>query len=675
MQMKGSRFSLEEPLRIILPAEPSENDWLLARELAGDLSDRRGLNVRIEKTARLPVSGRFILMGAVKNPLVKQYAALHGLAVTPTSPGKEGYILEANGSAAVVTGSDERGAFYGLQSLRQLIGKTEAGVGIPGIIVKDWPYKPFRGIKLYLPGRDNIGYFKRFVRDFMALYKYNELIVELNGAMRLDRHPEVNAGWIEFGKDMNYTRRDRSWGPGRQTQDSANADVADFGVLEKDEVADLVRYARQHYIDVIPEIPSLTHSYYLLARHRELAEVPDAEWPDTYCPSEPKVYDLLFDVLDEYIEVTKPSVIHIGHDEWRVPVGVCQRCKGKDPTELYAADLNRIYAHLHSKNIGVAIWGDHLIEPLRGKKVQHVANARGTPYDTPGGLSAEQVNKLIPKDILIFNWFWDNQQAEGLRNGIGEPDEIALSNWGFRQVYGNMEPHIANFDRRAARQGIIGGAPSSWAATTELNFGKDLMFTFLGCANLLWSTDRPDMDNLAVTVQERLPGIRRSLGAAPLPSADEPVEQLSGSSTLPVAIGADVSSLIFVHSCRTRARNAFAYTATWDPADTAQLVGWYEVVYEDGLVQSVPLRYGLNILEEDWLGAHAPKSVAYKAEMLPRGDGKADFAYEWINPRFGKPIREVRLHSVSDANPVTLAGLRVVRKRTAPEPKPLRMAQ
>jgi hypothetical protein len=105
------------------------------------------------------------------------------------------------------------------------------------------------------------------------------------------------------------------------------------------------------------------------------------------------------------------------------------------------------------------------------------------------------------------------------------------------------------------------------------------------------------------------------------------------------------------------------------------LVGWYEVVYEDGLVQSVPLRYGLNILEEDWLGARAPKSVAYEAEMLPRGDGKADFAYEWINPRFGKPIREVRLHSISDTNPVTLAGLRVVRKRTAPEPKPLRMAQ
>ena len=68
-----------------------------------------------------------------------------------------------------------------------------------------------------------------------------------------------------------------------------------------------MRFVRQHHVEVIPEIPSLTHSYYLLTRHRELAEVQDAEWPDTYCPSEPKVYDLLFDVLDEYIGVMHPT--------------------------------------------------------------------------------------------------------------------------------------------------------------------------------------------------------------------------------------------------------------------------------------------------------------------------------------------------------------------------------
>ena len=176
-------------------------------------------------------------MGPLSNPLVAAYAAKHGMR--STAP--EGYALEVNAGAAVVAGTDDAGAFYGLQSLRQLIARHST---IRGARIRDWPLKPFRGIKLYLPGRENIAYFKRFVRDFMALYKYNTAIVELNAAMRFDRHPELNAGWIEFGKDLNYTRRERSWGPGRQFQDSANADTADFGVLEKEEVADLVRYAR-----------------------------------------------------------------------------------------------------------------------------------------------------------------------------------------------------------------------------------------------------------------------------------------------------------------------------------------------------------------------------------------------------------------------------------------------
>ena len=167
---------------------------------------------------------------------------------------------------------------------------------------------------------------------------------------------------------------------------------------------------------------------------------------------------------------------------------------------------------------------------MRGKKTEHVDNPDGTSYDKPGALSPEQVRRLIPKDILIFNWFWDNRTDEDLKNGLGEKNEIALSDWGFRQIFNNFEPTIADYDRRAARRGIIGGVPSSWAATNELNFGKDLMFTFLGCANLLWSTDRPDMSRLALmssraaarnskqlergsAAQPRLPGIVRPCGS------------------------------------------------------------------------------------------------------------------------------------------------------------------
>ena len=109
----------------------------------------------------------------------------------------------------LIAGSDEAGAFYGLQSLPQLVDKQTVETRVVGARIRDWPYKSFRGIKLYLPGQQNIPFFKRFVRNFMTLYKYNKLIVEMNAGMRLDKHPELNAGWVEFVGNLPDTRRDR----------------------------------------------------------------------------------------------------------------------------------------------------------------------------------------------------------------------------------------------------------------------------------------------------------------------------------------------------------------------------------------------------------------------------------------------------------------------------------
>ena len=114
--------------------------------------------------------------------------------------------MHADENAVVVAGSDERGAFDGLQSLKQLLAHGERSLQVPGVQVRDWPDKRFRGVKLYVPGRANIPYFRRFIREVMALYKFNTLMMGMNACMRLDRHPEVNAGWVEFARDTNYSR-------------------------------------------------------------------------------------------------------------------------------------------------------------------------------------------------------------------------------------------------------------------------------------------------------------------------------------------------------------------------------------------------------------------------------------------------------------------------------------
>ena len=71
--------------------------------------------------------------------------------------------------------------------------------------------------------------------------------------------------------------------------------------------------------------------------------------------------ELMFDVYDEYIEVIQPKMIHIGHDEWRMPLDVCQLCKDKNFFDLYAEHVNNVYDYMSDKGIKIAMWGDHLL--------------------------------------------------------------------------------------------------------------------------------------------------------------------------------------------------------------------------------------------------------------------------------------------------------------------------
>jgi hypothetical protein len=750
MQRTNDAFILDENVLVIVTEKATEKDMSLARFLVGELSARYSLAVKIEKGLAIPKNKKIIVMGTISNPLIKKFCLENNLEVTAKSPGPEGYILQVNGNQIVVGGWDDQGAFFGLQSLRQLI-RDGNGKSVQGLKVRDWPNMTFRGIRLYVPGPENIAFFKRFMKDFMALYKYNKLIMEVN-CMRLDRHPEVNAGWIEFSKYMQYTRSNSTQGLHGEEKNSSHFDAGDGYILEKDDIRDIVNYAGQNFIEVIPEIPSLTHGYYLLTRHPELAEYQGDKWPDTYCPSNPASYNLMFDVYDEYVDVIKPRMVHIGHDEWwGAPMGVCPRCKGKDHSLLFAGDINKIHRYFADKGIKIAMWGDYLLESVRDTLVQNRVSSTGIKYQTPGAVRPEVVRESIPKDILIFNWFWDD-----------EIKEMELDKFGFTQIYGNFTPTISNWDSRIKKVRITGGAPSSWASTNEFNFGKDLVLDYLGCANLLWSTHTIGQFEMGDITRELMSTVRADLSGSRIPSEDgDPVVPVdisqyvnltsgseafdmdlralkmgelkkgsllfnlvnpagtygntligvgsegNGDNRLPsqvngISINEDVSSLIFLHACARPAANQKAYFNIPDFFDSADLLGWYEIVYEDGYKAIVPIQYGVNILEWNPGGKKSidtregdtgsPQSAyCYKADPVRCStEGQKEpvtfFAFEWVNPRFGKPIKEVNLHGSAHyqalqqdygqvvtapmpANAVILAGISKVQKREPFVPK------
>jgi hypothetical protein len=750
IQVTSDKFVLDEAMTIIVPPNTSKNDIFLARFLVRELSDKYGIALKIESRSDIPKDRRVVVMGRFDNPLVEGYCKANNLIISEKSPGTEGYQLQVTKNLIIVAGSDDAGAFFGLQSLRQLI---DAGNGkeIQGLNVRDWPSFPFRAIRLYVPGPENVAFFKRFMRDFMSLYKYNKVIIELN-CMRLDKHPEVNAGWIEFSKYMQYSRSNATEGVRGEEKNSSHFDAGDGFILEKNDVRDIVNYANENFLEVIPEIPSLTHGYYLLTRHPELAEYPGDRWPDTYCPSNPKSYELMFDVYDEYIEVIKPKMIHIGHDEWwGAPLGVCPLCKGKDFSTLFAGDINKIHDYLGAKGIKVAMWGDYLLESVRRKGPQNRTSSTGVKYQTPGGTRPEVVRDSIPKDILIFNWFWRNPQRE-----------MELQNFGFKQLFGNFTPNISNWDERVKKINLVGGAPSSWTSTNEYNFGKDLILDYLGCANFNWSSHIIDQRGLAKVVSELLPSIRTKLNISRVPSKDGdeivPIDisakfnisknskvfnvnlnslksgevksdtkifnlgnPANSTGNCAIAVGTigkdqnplpsevngiqineDVSSLIFLQSCALPSENQKAYFNIPDFFDSADLLGWYEIVYEDGFKDIIPIQYGVNILEwnpggesrldkrEGDTGA-AQNMYCYQADPVVCSSGTNEnpitfFAYEWVNKRFGKKIKEVNLRGTVNyqaltqdygkpvtkpmkSNAILLTGITKVKKRMPFMPK------
>jgi hypothetical protein len=748
LRVTQEAFLVDESISILVPENASEADINLAKALVRELSDKYGVAIKIKEVTDIPGAGRSVIMGTLNNPLVRRYCSENKLELTDKKPGPEGYQLNVSNNLIVVAGYDDQGAFFGLQSLRQLLINGR-GKKIRGVEVTDWPRMPFRAIRLYVPGPDNIAFFKRFLRDFMALYKYNKVIIELN-CMRLDRHPEVNAGWIEFSKELKYSRSNSTLGLHGEEKNSSHYDAGDGYIIEKSEVRDIVAFANQNFIEVIPEIPSLTHGYYLLTRHPELAEYPGDKWPDTYCPSNPASYDLMYDVYDEYIEVMHPKMVHIGHDEWwGAPIGVCPRCKDKDYSQLFAQDVNRIHSYFARKGIKIAMWGDYLLESVRDTLVQDRVSSTGMKYQTPGAVRPEIVKESIPKDILIFNWFWDDPGKE-----------MQLYKFGFTQIYGNFTTAITRWDERIKKVNMIGGAPSSWASTNEYNFGKDLILDFLGCANLLWSSQTLNQTDLGEIVRETMPVVRAGFRGQRIPSEDgDPVVAVDisknmnlpadtkvfgvnlgnlksgvvrsgtkvfnlagrqtgnrlvsagaagkGKNPLPtiikgIRINDDVSSLIFLHACAVPSANQKAYFNIPDFFDSADLLGWYEIVYEDGYKEIVPIQYGVNILEWNPGGEKSldtregdtgsPQSAyCYEADPVPcstdmKNSPVTFFAFEWINNRFGKVIKEVNIYGSVDyqaqqqdygkvvaapmaSNAIILAGISKVVKRTPFIPK------
>jgi hexosaminidase len=320
-----------------------------------------GYNLRVVKAAeQLPES---------------DYIALR-LADDEIALGKEGYSLTVQPERVVIRAQEHAGLFYGLQTLRQMLPPElesdhpiDVSWFIPAVVIEDAPRFPWRGMHLDV-GRHMfpVDFIKRFL-DLLALHKFNVF----------HWHLTEDQGWrIEIKK---YPRLTEIGAHRAATPLPADQHILDgvpySGYYTQAQVKEIVAYAAERFITVVPEIELPGHSVAALASYPELGctggpyEVRE-NWgiaKDVYCAGNDKVFDFLQDVLSEVMELFPSPIIHIGGDEcpkdrWEV----CPKCQSRiaeqslaDEHELQSYFICRIEAFLNAHGRRIIGW-DEILE-------------------------------------------------------------------------------------------------------------------------------------------------------------------------------------------------------------------------------------------------------------------------------------------------------------------------
>ena len=244
---------------------------------------------------------------------------LHGADLPP-----EGYTLHIGTDGVDIGAGSPAGAFYAVQTLRQLLpsavleGERAAGTELPETEIRDEPRIGYRALLLDVGRHFFTTEEVKSVIDLMAMHKLN----------RLQWHLTEDQGWrIEIEKYPELTRkgafRDRcDMRPAEEGRPEKDPQPYG-GFYTQDEIRDIVRYAAERHIQIVPEIEMPGHAMAALASYPRLGclgesyEVP-SQWgvkEDVYCAGRDSTFLFLEDVLGEVIGLFPYEYVHIGGDE------------------------------------------------------------------------------------------------------------------------------------------------------------------------------------------------------------------------------------------------------------------------------------------------------------------------------------------------------------------------
>lgn len=225
------------------------------------------------------------------------------------------YMLEVTPEGIVIKALASAGAFYAVQSLRQML---YCGRELEACTVTDWPRLRYRGLMLDISRNFRDKDFIEKQIDAMALVKMDRLHLHLTDdagwRIQIDSRPRLTgvAAW-RVGETWS------AWVDSGCRYSTEGAPSASGGYLTKSDVAELVAYAAERHVEIIPEFEIPGHSREVLAAYPELACVGADGKPvlsaSDMCPGSAALYGFIEDVIGEIAEMFPSEYIHIGGDE------------------------------------------------------------------------------------------------------------------------------------------------------------------------------------------------------------------------------------------------------------------------------------------------------------------------------------------------------------------------
>ncbi len=380
---------------------------------------------------------------------------------------QEEYTIEITADHAVLSGRNA-GLFYAIQVIRQLLPAESLGfdpktmaTALPAVRIRDIPRFSWRGMHLdvsrhFMP----VDFVKRYI-DYLAMHRMNIFHWHLTDGtgwrLAIDKYPLLTdkGAWR---KDI----RKEGWDFTKIVAAEENDPAPYGGFYTKDDVREILAYAAERYVTVIPEIEMPGHASAALYAYPEYlcsnADSTNREFRNSgvFCAGKEETFTFLEDILNEVIELFPSEYIHIGGDEvskrfWKA----CPECQARmkaegldDEEELQSYFIRRIEKYLISKNRRLLGWDEILEGGLAPEAT--VMSWRGMQ----GGVKAAEQNHdviMTPENLCYFNLYQ------------GDPD-LEPKAWGgylpLNQVY-SFDPVPEGLTGDSAKH-VLGGQGCLW---------------------------------------------------------------------------------------------------------------------------------------------------------------------------------------------------------------------